>query len=82
MLKINRELPSFRIGPKMGPKGVSPMEQRLWMLGFRCFGEKVIDVKISNKKSKTVRIRSYFRGKQCIKVRDILKHSVNVPQNV
>lgn len=72
MLIVNKPLSNVRIGPKMGPKNVSPCEQRLWEMGYRCFGEKIINVKVSNKKSVMRRVRSYFRGKQCIKVSDIV----------
>lgn len=80
MLKVNRQLPTFRI-TKNGPKGVSPVEQKLYRMGYRMFGEKLVDVKISNKKSQVMRLRSYFRGKQCIKVGDIVSNIPNVAVN-
>ena len=74
MLKVNKQLPSFRVGPKMGPKGISPVEQKIWRMGYRCCGEKIMMVKVSNKMTQKVRERMYFRGKKCIRVGDILEN--------
>ena len=61
-----------RIGPKQGPTNVSPIEQRLYKMGYRMFQEKTDD---------KMRYRSYYRNGKCIRVGDILNHSKNVPKN-
>ena len=72
MLKVNKQLNAIAI-TKDGPKNVSPLEQKLWMKGYRCYIEKIED---------GMRWRSYFRGKECIRVGDIAKDSEDVPQMV
>lgn len=77
MLKVNKELPTtmkFRVGPKMGPKGASPLEQKLYRMGYRCFYEKIEDVKVSSRRMQKVRVRRWYRGKQCITLKDILNN--------
>lgn len=86
MYKVNKPLMSVKIGQKMGPKNASSIEQKLWSNGYRCFGEKIIKagsinwMKITNKeKQKMYRVRSWVRGKKCIKIGDMIE---NIPASL
>ena len=75
MTNINKGVMSsfkVRVGPKQGPTNVSPVEQRLYRMGYRMFQEKIDD---------KMRYRSYFRNGRCIRVGDIVHNSRNVPKN-
>ena len=90
MLKVNKQMPNFkgimssfkvRVGSKQGPTNVSPVEQRIYRMGYRLFGVKIVNVKVSNKKSKLMRYRTYMRGNKCIRIGDRINDIPNVVVN-
>lgn len=74
MLLLNKKIPNFRMGPKMGPKNISPIEQRLDRMGYRLFSENIVF-----KSGENYRMRSYFRGDKCISVGDRMGNIRNSP---
>ena len=64
-----------RVGSKQGPTNVSPVEQRIYTMGYRLCKQEIVNVKISLKKSKTMRYRTYIRGDKCIRVGDMIENS-------
>ena len=71
MFKVKQKLNECKIDNT--PKNLDKMELKLWKMGYRLFGEKIADEKVSNKFFRKVKIKSYFMGKKCIKVKDILE---------
>ena len=77
MLIVNEKLGGdIRIG-KNGPKNVSPLEQRLYRMGYR----NLIENK-EWKDGKNYRMRYYYRGSKCIKVGNIAHNIQNVSRSL
>ena len=74
MLRVNKQLKAIKKNRVM-PRSLDLMEQKLWKMGYSLFGEKIVNVKVSNRMRKNVRVRSYYRGKECIRLHDIISYS-------
>lgn len=82
MLKVNKQF-AVRMGPVQGPTNVSPLEQRLYRMNYRCAVEKYTVRLISGwrndvaGKGKAFRVRRWYRGLKCVRVIDIVSYIPN-----
>ena len=80
MFKIRCKLKENKIVKK--PRNVeSASDSKLYKMGYRCFYDKIRDVKISSRKSEKRRFKKWYRGSKCITVSDIVNDIGNVPEN-